>query len=255
MMSDLPMILETKSLRLEVPSKVLIDRLDWVVREGERWCLIGRNGAGKSSLLKAITGISDLKYQGSIQWMGKDLSSYSLEELASVRSYAEQTPVGGVGLRAIDLVMATQWSVGLSNAQMAIDALKACDVAHLSLSQWQHLSGGERQRVALAACFAQNARVLILDEPTSHLDVGHQITLLQSLIKRSQSCHQTIVASLHDIGLIHRGFTHALLLLENGQCLQGAIDEIVNPQNLELALGHPILEAQTSTGVKVYVPA
>lgn len=255
-MSDLPMILETKSLHLEVPSKILIDRLDWVVREGERWCLIGRNGAGKSSLLKAITGISDLRYQGSIQWMGKDLSSYSLEELASVRSYAEQTPVGGVGLRAIDLVMATQWLEGLSNAsELAMDALKACDVAHLSLSQWQHLSGGERQRVALAACFAQNARALILDEPTSHLDVGHQITLLQSLIKRSQSCHQTIVASLHDIGLIDRGFTHALLLLENGQCLQGAIDEIVNPQNLELALGHPILEAQTSKGSRVYVPA
>lgn len=254
-MSDLPMILETKSLHLEVPSKILIDSLDWVVREGERWCLIGRNGAGKSSLLKAIAGISDLTYQGSIQWMGQDLSGYSLEDLARVRSYAEQTPVGGVGLRAIDLVMATQWSVGLSDTQLAIDALEACDVAHLSLSQWQHLSGGERQRVALAACFAQNARALILDEPTSHLDVGHQINLLQSLIARSQSCHQTIVASLHDIGLIHRGFTHALLLLENGQCLQGAIDQIVNPQNLELALGHPILEAQTSSGVKVYVPA
>ncbi len=254
-MSDLPMILETKSLHLEVPSKILIDRLDWVVREGERWCLIGRNGAGKSSLIKAITGISELRYQGSIQWMGQDLSGYSLEDLARVRSYAEQTPVGGVGLRAIDLVMATQWSVGLSDTQLAIDALEACDVAHLSLSQWQHLSGGEQQRVALAACFAQNARALILDEPTSHLDVGHQINLLQSLITRSQSCHQTIVASLHDIGLIHRGFTHALLLLENGQCLQGSIDEIVNPQNLELALGHPILEAQTSSGVKVYVPA
>ncbi len=254
-MSDLPLILETKSLHLEGPSKILIDRLDWIVREGERWCLIGRNGAGKSSLLKAIAGISDLTYQGSIQWMGQDLSSYSLEDLARVRSYAEQTPVGGVGLRAIDLVMATQWSVGLSDTQLAIDALEACDVAHLSLSQWQHLSGGERQRVALAACFAQNARALILDEPTSHLDVGHQINLLQSLIARSQSCHQTIVASLHDIGLIHRGFTHALLLLGNGQCLQGAIDEIVNPKNLELALGHPIVEAQTSSGVKVYVPA
>ncbi len=254
-MSDLPMILETKSLHLEVPSKILIDSLDWVVREGERWCLIGRNGAGKSSLIKAITGISELRYQGSIQWMGQDLSSYSLEDLARVRSYAEQTPVGGVGLRAIDLVMATQWSVGLSDSQLAIDALEACDVAHLSLSQWQHLSGGEQQRVALAACFAQNARALILDEPTSHLDVGHQINLLQSLITRSQSCGQTIVASLHDIGLIHRGFTHALLLLENGQCLQGFIDEIVNPQNLELALGHPILEAQTSAGSKVYVPA
>lgn len=254
-MSDLPMILETKSLHLEVPSKILIDRLDWIVREGERWCLIGRNGAGKSSLLKAIAGISDLTYQGSIQWMGQDLSSYSLEDLARVRSYAEQTPVGGVGLRAIDLVMATQWSAGLSDTQLAMDELKACDVAHLSLSQWQHLSGGERQRVALAACFAQNARALILDEPTSHLDVGHQINLLQSLIARGQSCHQTIVASLHDIGLIHRGFTHTLLLLENGQCLQGAIDQIVNPQNLELALGHPILEAQTSSGVKVYVPA
>lgn len=255
-MSDLPIILETQALHLEVPSKTLINQLDWVVREGERWCLIGRNGAGKSSLLKAIAGISDLHYQGSINWISKNVSNYSLEELATVRSYAEQTPVGGVGLRAIDLVMATQWLEDAPyRSQLAIEALEACDVAHLSQSQWQHLSGGERQRVALAACFAQNARALILDEPTSHLDVGHQITLLQSLIARSQSCRQTIIASLHDIGLIHRGFTHALLLLENGRCLQGTIHETIHRKNLELALGHPILEAQTSTGSKVYVPA
>jgi iron complex transport system ATP-binding protein len=70
--------------------------------------------------------------------------------------------------------------------------------------------------VSLAACFAQNTQAILLDEPNSHLDIGHQIALLNTLVQQSNTCEQAIIASMHDIGLIQRGFTHALLLMNNG---------------------------------------
>jgi iron complex transport system ATP-binding protein len=165
--------------------------------------------------------------------------------------------VGGVGLRTIDIVLAAQWPWHLdasSSHEQAQAALHACDVAHLEHAQWQTLSGGERQRVSLAACFAQNTQVILLDEPTSHLDIGHQVTLLNTLVQQSDNCEQAIIASMHDIGLIQRGFTHALLLMNDGSYLAGSLSEVINPINLERSLGHPISTAQTATGQTIYVP-
>lgn len=250
-------VLETKNLDVQVPGRTLIKQLNWQVKQGERWCLIGRNGAGKSTLLRIIAGIQPIS-SGETLWQGKNIASYTSEDLAKIRAYAEQSPVAGIGLRAIDVVLAAQWpwhQTESTSHQFAMDALKVCDLAHLANAQWQTLSGGERQRVALAACFAQNTKALILDEPTSHLDVGHQVSLLGTLTERSQTCQQTVIASLHEIGLIGRGFTHALLLIEDGSYLAGSVVEVVNPTNLEKSLGHPIAEAATATGQIIYVPA
>jgi iron complex transport system ATP-binding protein len=250
-------VLETKNLDVQVPGRTLIKQLNWQVKQGERWCLIGRNGAGKSTLLRIIAGVQPIN-SGEVLWQNQAITTYQPEMLAKVRAYAEQSPVGGVGLRAIDVVLAAQWpwhQTESTSHQLAMDALKMCDVAHLAHAQWQTLSGGERQRVALAACFAQNTQALILDEPTSHLDVGHQVSLLNTLIERSHTCQQTVIASLHEIGLIGRGFTHALLLIDDGSYLAGSVAEVVNPTNLEKSLGHPIAEATTATGQIIYVPA
>ena len=250
-------VLETKNLDVQVPGRTLIKQLNWQLKKGERWCLIGRNGAGKSTLLRIIAGVQPI-YSGEVLWQNQAITTYQPEMLAKVRAYAEQSPIGGVGLRAIDVVLAAQWpwhQTESTSHQLAMDALKMCDVAHLAHAQWQTLSGGERQRVALAACFAQNTQALILDEPTSHLDVGHQVSLLGTLAERSQTCQQTVIASLHEIGLIGRGFTHALLLIDDGSYLAGSVAEVINPTNLEKSLGHPIAEATTATGQIIYVPA
>lgn len=254
--SSQAIILEIKNLDIQVPGRTLIKNLNWTVKQGERWCLIGKNGAGKSTLLRMIAGVQVNDSTGEINWLGQALTTYKSEELAKVRAYAEQSPIGGIGLRAIDAVSASQWpwhQEQSDNLKLAMDALALCDVQHLAFSQWQNLSGGERQRVALAACFAQNTQALVLDEPTSHLDVGHQIALLNTLVKQSESCHQTIIASLHEIGLIRRGFSHALLLIEDGSYLSGTVEDIINPSNLEKSLGHPIAEARTSNGQIIYV--
>ena len=250
-------VLETKNLDVQVPGRTLIKQLNWQVKQGERWCLIGRNGAGKSTLLRIIAGVQSIN-SGEVLWQNQAITTYQPEMLAKVRAYAEQSPIGGLGLRAIDVVLAAQWpwhQTESTSHQLAMNALKICDIAHLAHAQWQTLSGGERQRVALAACFAQNTKALILDEPTSHLDVGHQVSLLSTLTERSHICQQTVIASLHEIGLIGRGFTHALLLIDDGSYLAGSVAEVINPTNLEKSLGHPIAEATTATGQIIYVPA
>jgi len=257
-MSDV--ILKISNLDVQVPGRTLIKQLNWQVRRGERWCLIGRNGAGKSTLLRIIAGVQAHQSTGSITWNDLSISNYSSEQLAQVRAYAEQFPVGVHGIRAIDVVLAARfpWQADKVNEsahlEIAMQALLSCDVEHLAQAEWQTMSGGERQRVALAACFAQNTQALILDEPTSHLDVGHQVTLLQTLIERSQACGQTIIASLHEIALIHRGFTHALLLMCDGSYLAGPLSEVVNPINLEQSLGHPIEQAHSKSGQTIYIP-
>jgi iron complex transport system ATP-binding protein len=255
---DNTIVLETKHLDVHVPGRTLIKDLNWQVKKGERWCLIGRNGAGKSTLLKVIAGVQVNASAGEINYLGQALTAYKSEELAKIRAYAEQFPVGGVGLRAIDIVLAAQWPWHLdtlSAYQQAQAALSSCDVAHLEHAQWQTLSGGERQRVSLAACFAQNTQAILLDEPSSHLDIGHQVALLNTLVQQSNSCEQAIIASMHDIGLIQRGFTHALLLMHDGSYLAGSLSEVINPINLEKSLGHPISTAQTDSGETIYVPA
>lgn len=255
---DTPILLEVKNLDVHIPGRVLINDLNWQVKKGERWCLIGRNGAGKSTLLRIIAGVQANASVGEINWLGQALTSYKSEELAKVRAYAEQFPVGGAGLRAIDIVLAAQWPWhldALNNHEKAQATLHACDVVHLANVQWQSLSGGERQRVSLAACFAQNTQAILLDEPTSHLDIGHQVALLNTLIHQSNSCEQTMIASMHDIGLIQRGFTHAMLLMSDGSYLAGSLSDVINPINLEKSLGHPISTAQTAAGQTIYVPA
>ncbi|MFM8151992.1 MAG: ATP-binding cassette domain-containing protein, partial [Polynucleobacter victoriensis] len=147
---ELPVVLETKNLNVQVPGRALINNLNWQVRQGERWCLIGRNGAGKSTLLKIIAGIQPTS-SGEVLWQNQAIATYTPENLAKVRAYAEQSPIAGVGLRAIDIVLAAQWpwsETKSTSYQLAIQALKICDVDCLANSQWQTLSGGERQRVA-----------------------------------------------------------------------------------------------------------
>ena len=190
-------LFEAAGLMLSVPGRVLIRDLHWRVEPGERWCVIGRNGAGKSTLLRSMAGVQDLmNHYGSLCWRGQDIALISSEDLAHLRAYAEQTPTGGIGMRAIDFVYAGLWAADISfDETLALDFLRRCDVLHLAFASWHTLSGGEKQRVALAACFAQQAPALILDEPTTGLD-PNQIIEIRQVIKE-WGRNKTVIFSSH----------------------------------------------------------
>jgi iron complex transport system ATP-binding protein len=265
-------MISVNNLTLSVPGRVLISDLQWEIEAGQRWCVLGKNGSGKSTLLKTIAGLQPLETTlgGQINWNQKEIHQISHLDLARLRAYAEQTPQAANDWKAIDVVEAgaSPWKVirevaAISHvayreelAALVKQAMKRCDVSHLEQQLWKYLSGGERQRVALASCLVQSTSVLILDEPTAHLDLGHQFNLMDDLVEASQSCQQSIIASLHDLQIAMRSFTHALILNgdEKGTWIAGEINEVLTPENIDRALGHPVTWATTESGLKVLVP-
>lgn len=261
-----------KNLTLSVLGRVLISDLQWEIEAGQRWCVLGKNGSGKSTLLKTIAGLKPLEttLSGQIIWHQKEINQISHLDLARLRAYAEQTPQAASDWKVIDVVEAgaSPWNAIREYAALSAiayreelaalvkQAMQRCDVSHLEQQLWKHLSGGERQRVALASCLVQSTSVLILDEPTAHLDLGHQFDLMDDLVEASQSCQQSMIASLHDLQIAMRYFTHALILNgdEKGTWIAGEMNQVLTPENMDRSLGHPVTWAMTESGLRILVP-
>jgi len=262
-------MISIRNLTLRVPGRTLITNLNLEISKGQRWCVIGKNGSGKSTLLKTISGIRKLQDQstGDIYWNQQALSDISELELARLRAYAEQFPQADPQWRVEAIVESGAWpwkrvreasSVSYHEdlKRLVDQAMQRCDIHSLKGQHWKYLSGGERQRVALAACLVQSTTVLVLDEPTAHLDLGHQFSLMDDLVQASESCEQIIVASVHDLQLAQKSFTHALLLNGDaeGTWLAGQVAEVLQPECIERSLGHPVAWASTASGRRVLIP-
>lgn len=238
--------LSTSQLRLSIAQRTLVDQLDWQVAAGECWCVIGKNGAGKSTLLRTLSGLRAAE-KGSVSLNGKELSTWSLLELAKHRSYLPQSRHDAFGYSVLETVLAARhpyhdahyWE-SESDIQLAISALAHLDVAELASRDIRSLSGGERQRVAIAALLAQDADLLLLDEPTTGLDLSHQVSVMRLLAQLCRDQARSVVMASHDINLTHQVASHALLLMGDGRYISGKVSDVMTAQHLSDCLGHPI---------------
>lgn len=245
-------MIELKNLTLKVPGKILVADLNCKMNAGERWCILGKNGSGKSTLLKTIAGLRP-NDSGEIFWEDQDINKIPQIDLAKIRAFSQQIPIASDDWSVFEIVKSGAWPWVITKSVEQVDfeeklngvihqALFRCDISHLVERRWKHLSGGERARVALASCLAQTTKALILDEPTAHLDLGHQFKLMDDLVEASKSCDQLLVSSIHDLQIVSRGFTHVLILGcdEQGSWISGKLEDVLTPQNIEMALGHPV---------------
>lgn len=238
--------LRTKNLHLQVGQRDLIRSLDWTVKAGECWCVIGRNGAGKSSLLRCIAGLRD--YQGGeIALDGQPLAAWKLESLAKKRAFLPQGRVDAFAYRAIETVLSarhpyhdTHYWESADDQAIALNAMQLLDVENLAQRDVRSLSGGERQRVAIAALLAQEATLILLDEPASALDLAHQVSVMHILASACKDKKQAVVMVSHDLNLSYGVASHVLLMMPDGGYLLGSKDEVMTTENLSLCLGHPI---------------
>ncbi len=239
-------LLETQGLQLQVGGRHLVNHLNWQVRAGECWCVIGRNGAGKSTLLRTIARLraSD---GGTIHLHGRDIRSWSLEELAKERAYLSQSRVDAFAYRVIETVLSarhpyhdTHYWESAQDHEIAMQALRLLDVEEFAQRDVRSLSGGERQRVAIAALLAQDAALLLLDEPASALDLSHQVSVMQILARECVQKQKAVVMVSHDLNLSYGIATHALLMMPDGSYLCGDKAEIMNEHHLSQCLAHPI---------------
>ena len=234
--------ISVQNLFYEIDGKTLLDDVSLHIDQGQFVGLIGPNGAGKSTLIKAISGI--LRYQGgSVRLEGTDLSSISSREIAASLALVPQIAPYTHGFTSLELVLMGRYPhlgrfqvEGRADERIARDAMRLTETEKFADRTLGTLSGGERQRVFVARALAQQPRILLLDEPTSNLDVLHQLKALD-LVQQLVEEGLTAVAAIHDLHMAAR-YCDRLVLLSNGRTLaDGPPEEVLLPEIIESAFG------------------
>ena len=217
-------------------TKPIIKELSFEVEEGEFLGIVGPNGSGKTTLLRALVGLIKIE-RGTVVISQHRLENLDRRELARRIAFVPQLmePVEGFTVEEMVLLGRTPYlerftfesADDYEAAKWAIEELKIENLKDRPITE---LSGGEFQRVAVARALAQEPKILLLDEPTSHLDIRYQIKICKLL--RKLRAHRSIVATFHDLNLASR-FCSKLILLKNGEMVaEGSPEEVVTPENI-----------------------
>jgi iron complex transport system ATP-binding protein len=257
-------LLRAEGLRLHIGARVLVQDLGFEVRHGEFWVILGANGSGKTTLLNAV---ADLRrpQAGRLLLAGRDRRDWRPAEAARLCGYLPQGGDGLYGVSALQAVLLGRhphragrlWETG-EDIALAHAALARVDLAALAGRDIGTLSGGERQRVAAAALLAQDPGLYLLDEPLNHLDLRHQVALMDLLQAQTREHGRAVLATIHDLTLAARYATHAILMPApddaQAHALAGPAAEVLQPAALSRAFGHPVRRL-SQDGLCVFVPA
>jgi iron complex transport system ATP-binding protein len=251
-------LIETLGLDVAIGGHTVCRSLDWSVQPGEAWAILGRNGAGKSTLLSTVAGLRAAE-RGELRIAGKPVAATPPRELALVRGYLPQRSHDPFASTVLETVLVGRhphlgrwdWE-STADRRIAEQALAEVGLGGFARRDVQTLSGGERQRLGVATLLTQDPRLLLLDEPLAHLDLNHQVALMDLLAKRA-AAGAAFVAVLHDPGFAARYCRHALLLEGDGTWLAGPVAEVVTAANLSRLYGHPLRQVESSP-YPVFVP-
>ena len=210
--------INVENLNFAYNDESIISSLSFTVDQGDFLAIAGPNGAGKSSLLNLLIGQLEPS-NGNISLMNANLSDYNHKELARKIAIVRQEFVPAFGFTVYDTVMMARTPffniLGFESSRdrKIVDAsLEATGVLHLAQRELNHISGGERQRVFIARALAQDTPIILLDEPTSFLDLKHQIGIYDLLKEMQLESGKTIITVTHDLNLAAQYCDKVLLL-------------------------------------------
>ncbi len=223
------------------------------VASGEWVALIGPNGAGKSTLLR--TAVGRVPYQGEISLGGSQgRAGIDIAWMPQRPSLPDEMTVADYALLGRTPYVGFLQSEGLADLQATHAALERLDLVRLSHRRLRTLSGGEAQRVVLARALAQESPVLLLDEPTSSLDIGHAVEVLELIDSLRIGRGLTVVTAIHDLTLAER-FADRLVLMSGGQAVaEGTGREVLTPGNITTHYG-PGVEVIDRGGRPTVIPS
>jgi len=225
------------------PQNTILKGISFEVIQGRFLAIAGPNGAGKTTLLNLLCGLLRPK-AGCIRIDGAPVESYSVKKLAQKVAVVRQEFVPVFDFTVAQMVsMARTPYLGTfgfedkTDKQMVNEALEATDTAQFALRALGSLSGGERQRVFIARALAANSPVLLLDEPTSFLDLKHQVGIYDLLKRMQLEKGKTIVAVTHDINLAAQYADACLLLGADSSYQYGCAKDVFSPEQIERVFG------------------
>ncbi len=226
--------LQSVSLSLGYDKKTVIDSLSLAIEPNQITALVGGNGCGKSTLLKSFARLLKPS-SGQVLLEGADIHSLSGKDVARKLAILPQGPIAPEGLTVEQLVRQGRYphqnwlqSWTEEDEDLVKKALQDTNMTAFAARSIDALSGGQRQRAWIAMALAQNTDILLLDEPTTYLDLTHQIEILDLLFELNQSQQTTILMVLHDLNLAAR-YAHKMIAIKNGAVFcQGAPETILN---------------------------
>jgi iron complex transport system ATP-binding protein len=253
-------LLAAHALTVSIGGISVCSDLHFSVRPGERLAILGRNGAGKSTLLSVLAGLRDAD-TGTVRLGGTSYAELAPRESAKRRGWLPQRHSDAFASTVLETTLTGRhphlgrwdWE-GERDAAIARNALKAVGLAELEARDIQTLSGGERQRLAIATLLTQAPPLYLLDEPLAHLDLNHQIAVLDLFAGAARDCGAGVIMVLHEPGLADRYCDRALLLYGDGRHEIGPCRDILSADRLAELYGHPLQEVE-SHGHRWFIPA
>ena len=255
------MSLSAKDLTIGYDKKVISEHLDLEVPAGRFTAIIGPNACGKSTLLRALSRL--LKPSaGEVLLDGKDINSRPAKEVARRLGLLPQSSIAPDGIAVADLVargrfphqkLIRQWSA--ADEAAVVTAMAATGVTDLSGELVDTLSGGQRQRVWVAMVLAQQTPIVLLDEPTTFLDIAHQIEILELCVRLNREQSTTMVAVLHDLNQASRYADHLVVMKAGRIVEQGDPRAVITAELIEevFGLGCRIID-DPETGTPLVIP-
>lgn len=237
------MRLVVQGVEFSYESVAVLDDIGFEADKGEIVGVIGQNGSGKTTLLKCMNRALHPK-AGTVLVEGKEVSTMTRKDIANEMGVVPQNSGVNFPFTALEIVLMGRGpSLGRferedeDDIQIVKEAMTATDILHLADRRMTELSGGERQRVIIARALAQKPKILLLDEPTLHLDVNHQIELLELVRELAKREQLTVVLVSHDLNLAAR-YCDKLILLHKGRVLAaGPVKEVLNTSNIRQTFG------------------
>jgi iron complex transport system ATP-binding protein len=208
---------------------------------GEVLGIVGPNGSGKSTLLKCINRILKTK-QNTVLIDGKNVGAIAIKELAKIMGYVPQSSKNVFPFTVFDVVLMgrrpyIQWSLGDKDKEIVAQILEYLGIGNLTMRYFNELSGGEQQKVIIARALAQQPKIMLLDEPTSSLDIKHQLEILCIIRSLTESNHCSVIISMHDLNLACR-FSDRIIMIKNGKIFAaGNPKSVVTEENIEAVYG------------------
>ncbi|KAD4060072.1 ATP-binding cassette domain-containing protein [Arthrobacter yangruifuii] len=236
-------LLSAEKLELGYDERKVVDSLSLTLPAGRITIIVGANACGKSTLLRGLARL--LKPAGGTVYLnGKDIHAQPSRQVARTLGLLPQTPTAPEGITVADLVgrgryphqgWFRQWTAADDDAVAA--ALAATDTADLAGRNVDELSGGQRQRVWIAMALAQETDILLLDEPTTFLDVTHQIEVLDLITDLNRRAGTTVAIVLHDLNLAARYADHLVAMKDGRIAAEGAPADVVTEELVETVFG------------------
>jgi iron complex transport system ATP-binding protein len=239
-------LLSARQLTVRIGGRRVVERLHLALSAGERLAILGRNGAGKTTLLHTLAGLRAAA-AGSVAFEGTASEALDGRQIAQLRGLLPQHQVDAFPATVLETALVgrhphlTRWNwEGARDEALTRAALAALGLTELAERDVRSLSGGERQRLAIATLLAQQPRLYLLDEPLAHLDLNHQMAVLELFGQLAVRQQAGVAMVLHDVNLARRFADRVLLLAGNGDWRAGTAAEMLTAANLSALYGHPL---------------